>query len=104
MDGHDLGAQHVVARRDLAGNGDGVLVALVVEDGISSPLAHLALGLSFGIASALGVAQQSELIDLEELEIRLLDLGAVAVARCEPSGGPTVVGAVPTHLVVLAAA
>lgn len=104
VDGHNLGAQHIVARRYLLGDGDGVLVAVVVEDGISSPLAHLALRLSIGIASALGVAQQSDLVDLEELEISLLDLRAVAVAGCEPSGGPTVMGAVPSHLVVLAAA
>jgi hypothetical protein len=34
-------------------------------------------------------------VDLEELEVCLLDILAVAIARCKVCGGPAVVGAVP---------
>lgn len=103
VDGGDLGAQDVVAGGDGAGDGDGVGVAVVVEDGVGAPLASLALGSSLSVASALGVASKSDLVNLEELELRLVDLGAVAVAGGEPGGSPAVVGAVPALLTVTAA-
>jgi hypothetical protein len=52
------------------------------------------LGLALGVAP-LAIIDQSGLVDLEELEVRLLDVFAVTVARGEVCGGPTVVGAVP---------
>jgi hypothetical protein len=94
VDRHDLRAQNVVSARDLAGDLDALRVLVVVEDGVSAPVAGLALGLALGVAP-LAIIDQSGLVDLEELEVRLLDVFAVTVARGEVCGGPTVVGAVP---------
>ena len=104
MDGRNLSAQHIVAGGDLAGDGDGVSVAVVIEDGISTPLASLAPRLSLSVASALGVRGQGDLVDLEKLKIGLVDLGAITVARGKPRRGPAVVRAVPALLALAAAA
>ena len=102
MNGRNLGAENVVAGGDLAGDGDSVGIAVVVEDGVSAPLACLLLSASLCEASALRVAGECDLVDFEELEFGLVDLGAVAVASSEPGGGPAVVGAVPADLVAVA--
>jgi hypothetical protein len=105
VDGGNLSAEDVVAGGDLARNGDTVGIAVVVEDGIGTPLASVALSLAaLGVAGALGVGSQGDLVDLEELKLGLVDLGAVAVAGSKPCGGPAVVGTVPTLLALAAAA
>lgn len=43
MDGHDLSAEDVVAAGDLFRDGDTLLVAIVIEDGIGAPVADLTL-------------------------------------------------------------
>jgi len=94
VDGGNLGAENVVAAGDFLGNGDALGVGSVVEDGVRSPVSGLALGFALGVA-ALAVVDQSALMDLEELEFGLVDLGAVTVAWGEVGGGPAVVAAVP---------
>ena len=104
VDRGDLGAEDVVSAGDAAGDGDGVGVAVVVEDGVGAPLACLLLGGALGVAGALGVLGQRDLVDLEEGEVRLVDLGAVAVAGSEVGGGPAMVAAVPALLALAARA
>jgi hypothetical protein len=97
VDRHDLGPQDVVSAGDLRGDGDLLGVAVVVEDGVGTPVAGLALGFARGVA-ALAVVDERALVDLEELELRLFDVLAVAVAGCHVGGCPAVVRAVPAFL------
>lgn len=100
VDGGDLGAEDVVAVGDVLGDAHGLGVVVVVEDDIRGPLARLLLCAALGVAGAGRVADQATLVDLEEGELGLVDLGAVAVAGGEPGGGPAVVAAVPSDLVL----
>lgn len=104
VDGSNLRAQDVVARGDLAGDGDSVGVAIVVENSVGAPLASVLLSRgTLSVASTLGVGGQGDPVDLEELKLSLVDLGAVAVTGSEPSSGPAVVGAVPAFLTLTTA-
>jgi hypothetical protein len=101
MDRHDLCAQDVVAARDLLGDCNGLLVVVVVEDGVGAPVAGLLLLAALREAAG-AVVDQGTLVDLEELQRRLVNVLAVTVAGREPGGGPAVVGAVPALLAAVA--
>lgn len=102
VDGNDLSPEDVVSAGDLLGDGDALGVAVVVEDGVGTPVAGLALGLARRVA-ALAVVDECALVDLEELKLGLVDVLAVAVARSHVGGCPAVVGAVPALLTGAAA-
>ena len=103
MNGHDLRAENVVSTRNLAGDGDALLVVVVVEDGVGAPVACLLLRGALRVAAG-AVVDKRALVDLEELELRLVDVFAVAAARGEVGRGPAVVAAVPAFLAVVAGA
>lgn len=98
VDGDDLGSEDEVAVGEIGRDGDSLGVGVVVEDGVSAPVAGLFLGRA-GRVAALAVVDQGRLVDLEELERCLVDLGAVAIAVGHVGGGPAVVRAVPSLLV-----
>jgi hypothetical protein len=102
VDRDDLSPEDVVSAGDLRGDGDTLRVAVVVEDGIGTPVASLALSLTRRVA-ALAVVDERALVDLEELKFGLVDVPAVAVAGSEVSSCPAVVGAVPALLARAAA-
>jgi len=103
VDRHNLRPEDVVSAGDLRRDGNLLGVSVVVEDGVGAPVAGLALGLAGGVA-ALAVVEEGALVDLEELELRLVDVLAVAVAGCHVGGCPAVVRAVPALLSGAAAA
>lgn len=103
VDGDDLGSEDVVLAGNVRWDLDCLSVAVVVEDGVGAPVTGLFLGRA-GRVAALAVVDQGGLMDLEELESRLVDLGTVAVARGEISGSPAVVGAVPALFAAATAA
>ena len=74
-------------------------IAIVVENDISSPFAGLLARVGVCVAGVLGVANQGDLIDLEELKLIFVYFGAIALAGSEVSGSPAVVGAVPALFV-----
>lgn len=102
VDRDDLSPEDVVSAGDLRGNGDTLRVAVVVKDGIGTPKASLALRLARRVA-AVAVVDKRTLVDLEEFELRLFHVLAVAVAGGEVGGCPAVVGAVPALLAGAAA-
>jgi hypothetical protein len=102
VDRDDLSPKDVVSAGDLRGNGDTLRVAVVVEDGIRTPVASLALSLTRRVA-ALAVVDKRALVDLEELKFGLVDVPTVAVAGSEVGSCPAVVGAVPALLARAAA-
>lgn len=79
-------------------------IVVVVEDGVGAPLASLLGGRSRSVTGASWVAGQRDLVDLEELELSLVDLGAVAVTGSEVGGSPAMVGTVPALLTTFALA
>lgn len=95
MDRCDLGTEDVVAAGDLAGNSNALSIAVVVENGISAPVAGLLLGRALRVAT-FAVIDQSALMDLEELKLGLVNLAAVAVAGSKVSSCPSMVAAVPS--------
>lgn len=103
VDGRDLRAQDVVAAGNILGDLNVLAILVVVENGVSAPVAGLLFGGSVGVA-ALTVVDQRALVDLKEFELGLVDVLAVAVAGCEVGCGPAVVAAVPALLTLLACA
>lgn len=103
VDRHNFSPKDVVSAGDLRWNGNLLGVSVVVEDGVGTPVAGLALGLAGGVA-ALAVVDEGALVDLEELELGLVDVLAVAVAGCHVGSCPAVVGAVPAFFARAAAA
>jgi hypothetical protein len=101
VDGHNLSAEDVVAAGDLARDGDALSIVVIVEDGVSAPVSSLALRSTIRVAT-LSVVDQGALMDLEELELGLVNLAAVTVARGKVGGSPAVVAAVPTVLTAAA--
>lgn len=79
VDGNDFSAQNVVATGDLLGDCDTLLVAVVIEDGVSSPVTGLGLLAAVGVA-ARSVVDESALVDFEELKLCFIDILAVTVA------------------------
>ncbi len=103
VDGCDFSTEHVIAAWDALGDSDALLVVIVVEDGVSAPVAGLLLGLTLRVAAG-AVVDEGALVDLEEAKLGLVDLGAVAVAWGEVGGGPAVMAAVPADFVTAARA
>jgi len=97
VNGSNFSAKDVVAAGDVLRDGDALLVAVGVEDLVGAPVADLALAAALREA-AVAIVDESGLVDLEELEVGLLDVLAVAVARRQVCRGPAVVGAVPALL------
>lgn len=98
VDGNNLSPEDVVATGDLLGDSDALSVAVVVEDGVGTPVADLSLRVTAGRVAALAVVDERALVDLEELKLGLVDVLAVAVARSHVGGCPAVVRAVPALL------
>jgi len=104
VDRHDLSAQDVVSVGDGTRDLDALLAVVVVEDGVGAPVSGVGFRLAaFGVTTR-GVVDQGALVDLEELERRLVDVLAVAVAGSQVRGGPAVVAAVPAGLISTASA
>jgi hypothetical protein len=102
VDRHDFSPEDVVSAGDLRGDGDILRVAVVVEDGIGTPVGSLALSLARRVA-ALAVVDERALVDLEELKFGLVDILAVIVAGGKVDGWTAMVGTVPALLARAAA-
>ena len=103
MDRSDLSTEDIVAAGDTLGDGNGLLVAAIVEDGVSAPVSGLLCGVASRVAAG-AVVDESALVDLEELERGLIDVLAVAGARGKVGHCPAVMAAVPANFVTAAAA
>lgn len=68
-----------------------------------TPVPGLLLSRALGVAAS-AIVDQSALVNLEELELRFVDVLAIAGTRSEVGGGPAVVAAVPTFLAAVAGA
>ena len=103
VDGSDFSTEDIVAAGQITGESDGLLIVVVVENGVGTPVTGLLLGLTLGEA-ARAVVDEGALVNLEEFELGLVDVLAVAVAGSKPGSSPAVVAAVPPVLVSAALA
>lgn len=101
MNRGDFSTKDIVAAGDLAGDGHGLSVLVVVEDLVSGPVSGLTLSGALRVTT-ITVVDQCALVDLEELELSLVDLAAVTIARSEIGSSPAVVAAIPAFFATTA--